>query len=386
MAAPLTSSCGGSTPNGYLTTDRFNWSEEISLIAEQQGACTTPTYFYFFQSTDGGRSYQQFYGGTANQLAMSYGGFAAGTQFDYAVYACDAACSSPGYVVGVDNGPSSRNQYTYVSGQQWFYQNYGYVNNGGGYTGYVRSNSPSGADRYLGVLQTPQPGDNLTNLTEAFTYIDAYTNNGTFYQVGYSQSSAYGFLYFAATTYQAQGYTIIGYDQQGKPIIRWNGISCPSGATRNDYPVGTIRDISVRCSVSATAPNAQITYDVHAYTNIVYTGHNGSPIISVTEANLGYVYQAVAVQEIIGGSASPAATLSPPSPSKGTGDLVESYFYFNGQPLQDIVADYTVGSDVFDSAGHTTLPECGLPNIASIQRETVTRPWGMRWDAGQPDC
>lgn len=96
----------------------------MSLIVEQQGACA-PTYFYFYQSTDGGRSYQYFYGGIANQLAMSFGNFAAGTNFYYAVYACDAYCSFPGYITVTDNGPSTTNAFHYVSGQQWFYQNAG---------------------------------------------------------------------------------------------------------------------------------------------------------------------------------------------------------------------------------------------------------------------
>ncbi|HLZ69251.1 MAG TPA: hypothetical protein VKV26_05000 [Dehalococcoidia bacterium] len=349
----------------------------MSLIVEQQGACS-PTYFYFYQSTDGGQSYQYFYGGTANQLAMTYGNFAAGTNFYYAVYACDAYCPSvPGYVTVTDNGPSTTNAFNYVSGQQWFYQNTGFVNNGGGYSGFYLSSSPSGADRYLAVLQTPQPGTNLTNLGEAFTYIDAYTDNDVFYQVGYAQNAA-GFEWFAATTYQGQGYNTT--------TRQWNGVGCASGTSRYDYYPAATGGITVRCNLSGTAPNTQQTYDVHSYTNVVYTGVNGSYILDATESNLGYMYRAAAVQEAVGGAQSPQTTFAQTSPTKATGDMVESWFQYNGQNFSTIVSDYFVNSDVFDSNRNTTSPECGLPNVASIQRETPAYPWGMRWDAGLPDC
>jgi hypothetical protein len=383
-------------PKAYLSTQHFNWTEESSLIVEQQGACSAPTYFYYFQSNDGGVTYQQFYSGTANQVALSYGNFAAGTQFDYAVYACDAVCSNPGYVIAYDEGPGQSN-FTYT-GQQWFYQNAGRVNDGGGYTGSFFSSSPSGADRYLGDIQTPEPGVNLTNITDAVTYIDAFTNDGVFYQVGYSYSppgmySSTGFSYFAATTYGAQGNPIVGYDQNGQPIRQWAGVGCAAGTSRIDYPAGTVRGITVRCDPPLTAwPNAQESYDVHAYTTVVYTGVNNSYILNVTELsgspNNGYLYQADAVQEIIGAAASdPAVTMGQYSPSRAPDKMTDSYFNFNGNSLPGgIVSDYTISSDLFDAANHTTLPACQDYTAKSIQRETVAYPWGLRWDFALPDC
>lgn len=366
--------CSGTTPIAYYSTNPFNWTEETSLIVEQQGSCTTPTYFYYFQSTDGGQTYQQFYSGTANQMAMTYGNFAAGTLFYYAVYACDAYCSNAGFITVQDNGPGSNN-YNYVSNQTWFYQNEGIVNDGGGYTGRFVSGSPSGADRYLGLLQTPQPGTNLTNLGESFTYIDAYTSKNTFYQVGYAEN-ADGFEWFAATTYGAYNPTTHQYD----------GVGCASGTTRYDYYPVAVRGITVRCNLAGTPPNAQQTYDVHAYQNIVYTGVNGSYILDATESSLGYVYQASPIQEMIGGSLSPQTTLAATSPTRSTGNVVESWFSFNGQNFPTIVPDYFISTDLFDVNSNTSSPACGLPDIGSIQRETVAYPWGIRWDRGQPDC
>lgn len=375
--------CYGTTPKAYFTTNPFNWSEEMSLVVEQQGTCYQPTYFYYLQSTNGGQSYQEFYGGTTNQLAMSFGNFPTGTQFDYAVLACDSYCSNYGYMIAFENGPG-QSQYSYSNGVPWYYQNYGFANNGGGYTGQGISSSPSGADRYLSILQTPQSGANLTYLTDAFAYIGGYTNDAIFYQVGYSQSASRGFSWFAATTYSLQSYTVISNSPRK---IMWNGVSCPAGEERQDFDQGTVRGVTVRCDLYSTAPNTQQTYDVHVYTNMVYVGLNGSALMNVADTNNGYVYRAHAVDEMVGGAASPQTTLGYPSPTRGPGYMVESWFTFLGQYLGDIVNDYYVSTDVFsDALNTTTSPTCGYLNIGAVQRETVLRPWDVHWDTGEPDC
>lgn len=155
-------------------------------------------------------------------------------------------------------------------------------------------------------------------------------------------------------------------------------------------PPGTFRGITVRCDQYVSPPNAQLTYDVHTYANIVYTGINGAYLLDATEASNGNIYRVAIVQEMVGGSASPQATLAIGSQTRSTGDLVESYFSFNGVTFPAIVPDYFVSTDLFDDSdvngSATTAPACGLPDIGSGQRETALAPWDMRWDAGLPDC
>ena len=154
--------------------------------------------------------------------------------------------------------------YTFNGQDPWFYQDWGTVNDGYGHTGakgFGYAQQPSGADQYIGWLETPQPGTNLTNLGEQFTYVDAFTSNGTFYQAGYSVNAT-GLYFFAATTYSAGG-----YDYATK---QWGGIGCLYGPGRTDYPPGKgTRGITGRGtvppSVIGVPVNQELEYDVHAY-------------------------------------------------------------------------------------------------------------------------
>ena len=392
-AAPATQSfCSGSTPIPYLTTNPFYSTEQFSLVVEPDPsyACSA-TVFYFYYSTNGGQTYTYAGSNSIDQLGFYVTNWAVNSTIDWAAVACDSACSNYGYL-GSSCGSQDATNYTFNGQHPWFYQDWGTVNNGYGYTGADGyTGQSSGFDQYIGWLETPQPGTNLTNLGEQFTYVDAFTSNDTFYQVGYA-INATGLYLFAATTSQAGGWDPNAPNGQGGKG-EWTGIGCINGASRFDWGPGLgTRGVTVRCTIAPAAINVpinqEIEYDVHTYTNMVYVDVNGvSAMLNSPEVSNGNVYRAQAIEENSGdANVNPTTAFSSSSPTRITGWLNYSYFALNGQDSH-AANDYKISSDLFDgTTGATSEPGlCGL--VGSLQKDAASyNGYNLHWDKQYQDC
>lgn len=368
-----TSNCAGTTPAAFLTSNPFYSTEMVSLIAEQQGSCD-PTFFYYDYSTDGGQTYQPLAYGSGNYVGLSLSNWPVGGSIWWAVSTCDSACSPWGLLYS--SAVANNYGFSFDGVHQWFYQNTGFAQGGG--------------NEYIGIVQTPQPGESLANLTDAFTWIGGRTSNNTFYQVGYSVLSSGAMTIFAATNYQAQSYTLLpGCTEPTPGCFYWNGISCPPGATMDQFQPPN-PPISVRCDIPVPAGdlNAQDSYWILSYPTAMYVGIYGPGgntwVLESSEASSGSVSSASAVEEAAGQpSVNPRDAFTGNPAARPTGDLIESYFA--GAPA--IIPDYEVVSAVFyltPGAMPTQPALCGGPG--SLERETVPAPWGMRWDDGLNNC
>lgn len=395
-AAPATATqsfCAGSTPIPYLTTNPFYSTEDVSVVVEPDPAyACSATYFYFYSSRDGGKTYSYDGGNSIDQMGFDLTNWTVQSTLDWAVVACDSACSNFGYL-GSYCGSQDETNYSFNGQNAWFYQDWGTVNDGYGYTGakgFASTQQPSGANEYIGWLQTPQPGTNLTNLGEQFTYIDAFTSNGTFYQIGYSVNAT-GTYFFSATTFSAGGFD--------KALGEWSGIGCMQGAARQDYPPGmkgNARNITVRCTIPLSGAglptNQELEYDVLVYANQVYVQLNGgSPnaaLMSADEMSNGYAYTAQGTEEASGdANVNPTTAFGSSSPTRITGYMEYSYFALNGQTLSHVANDYTINSDLFDgTTGATSLPGlCGL--VGSLQKDAYSyNGYNLHWDKQYQDC
>jgi hypothetical protein len=120
--SPATQSfCAGTTPIAYLTTNPFYSTEDVSLIAEPDpaGSCSG-TYFYFYYSTDGGKTYNLSGGSSIDQTGFDLTNWTVGSAIDWAVVACDSACSNFGYLAS-SCGSQDQTDYNFNGQNAWFY-------------------------------------------------------------------------------------------------------------------------------------------------------------------------------------------------------------------------------------------------------------------------